>query len=157
MRTLRNQTRKENYTGACRKCWLSRPKKIFFTKRNPTGRRISSNAYVQLQLNAIDRADIPMFEAMANGRKSGARGFVAEHRWVMAKYLGRPLTEFELVDHMNGNKTDNKIENFRIYIRGKQMPGSHNGYGTYYHEWQDALRYIKQLEARFQGTGAKNA
>lgn len=46
---------------------------------------------------------------------------------------------------MNGIKTDNRPENLRLYLRGKQQPGSANGYGTYYHEWQMALRQIELL------------
>ena len=48
---------------------------------------------------------------------------------------------------MDGDKQNNRIENLRIYVRGKQQPGSAPGYGTYYHEWQMALARIAELEA----------
>ena len=71
-----------------------------------------------------------------------------EHRWVMAKVLGRPLTSNELVDHMDGNKTNNDASNLRLYVRGKQQPGSAPGHGTFYHEWQQAEARVRKLEAR---------
>jgi len=86
-----------------------------------------------------------MFRAM---QKSGA--FVLEHRWVMAKHLGRPLRSDECIDHMDGKKANNDISNLRIYLKGKQQPGSCNGYGTYYHEWQTAKARIRELEAALQ-------
>lgn len=144
VRTLRHQVMRPNFTGSCKPCWTALPKaRTFRTNRNPTGKRTCSNGYIAISKNAIADIDLQMFDTMR-----GKGGFVFEHRWVMAKYLGRPLTSTECVDHMNGVHSDNRVENLRLYVRGKQQPGSCPGHGTYYHELQMAERRIKQLEAQ---------
>lgn len=140
---LRQLLKRPNFTGACRKCWAARERdRSFRSKRNPDGRRLISTGYVVLSKNAISDGDLALFDAM-RGRAS----HVLEHRWVMAKTMGRALRSNESVDHMNGVRHDNRAENLRLYVRGRNEPGSCPGSGTYYHEWQMADARVRKLEA----------
>lgn len=68
------------------------------------GRRVDGNGYVQVWIPPND----PMY-SMTTGL-----GYVPEHRLVMARSIGRPLTRSETVHHVNGDKTDNRLENLQL-------------------------------------------
>ena len=57
----------------------------------------------------VERDD-PM-ACMASGQ------YVLEHRLVMARQLGRPLTSRETVHHINGDTFDNRLENLQLRQR----------------------------------------
>lgn len=61
--------------------------------------------------------DDPM-ACMARGRGPSRRagyGYVPEHRLVMARHIERPLDSKEVVHHLNGDNSDNRIENLQLF------------------------------------------
>lgn len=65
------------------------------------GRLINSQGYVLVYC--------PEYQSLGNSN------YVREHRLVMEKEIGRCLRPEEDIHHINGIKTDNRIENLRLY------------------------------------------
>lgn len=62
----------------------------------------------------IVQPDDPL-AVMAFRNKRGTL-YALEHRIVMARYLNRPLERWETVHHINGDRSDNRLENLQLRV-----------------------------------------
>ena len=76
------------------------------------GKTIRPDGYIELNIHGLPAEDQELAWPMS--RKNNR---VAEHRLIMARYLGRPLTNDEIVHHHNSDRQDNRLENLRLTTR----------------------------------------
>jgi len=70
--------------------------------------------------------------------KDGLR--LLEHRRVMSEFLGRSLLADETVHHLNGNRSDNRLENLELWSTS-QPPGQ---------RVVDKIQWAKEILSRYE-------
>lgn len=88
------------------------------------GRKVRQDGYVLARLYPGD----PFFEMASKN------GYIMEHRLVMARHLGRYLQPFpfEVINHKNGIRNDNRIENLELTSQSEHLQEHTLGYKAGY-------------------------
>lgn len=100
-----NKTKDTCRSESCDRC------NVPVTHRGPNnarykgGRRLTRLGYVQVL--APD----------GHPRRTTNQSYVLEHRLVMEEHLGRYLLQHEAVHHLNGDRSDNRIENLELWSK----------------------------------------
>lgn len=74
------------------------------------------------------------FIKVGKGKSGLSRDWVLYHRYIMEQFLGRKLESFENVHHLNGDRSDNRIENLELWVT-KQPKGQRPKELVEYAKW----------------------
>jgi hypothetical protein len=108
-RLVRNyQLKLPTHTGLCRQC-SDNINIANYNATKPSRPFRKRGIYTEKGYRRVGLPRDSFFLPMAN-----ARGWVLEHRLVMAQSLGRCLHRWELVHHKNHIRNDNRLENLQL-------------------------------------------
>jgi len=118
-RIKRSQTIRERWSGSNNWAWK--------------GGRVKSSGYIFIQKRTHPHVN--------------SSGYVAEHRLVMEKHLGRYLSPTERVHHINGIRDDNRLENLMVMTSAKAHKAIHPNVVCPYCHREFILVNSKPIEA----------
>jgi len=131
---IRNKHQKSPHCLVCKSTGANSPLWL--------GGRHLRHGYAWVLVSTLAPAEQELFGAMAD-----SRGYISEHRLVLARHLGRLLRSDEIVHHLNGVKDDNRLENLKLLTQNTH----HTGHGdNYYQQLQEALTEIKRLKEQLR-------
>ncbi len=68
------------------------------------------------------RLDVNGYQRIKINNGHGAKDWVKYYRYLMEQFLGRKLQPYENVHHKNGNRQDDRLDNYELWIT-KQPKG----------------------------------
>ena len=114
-----------------RRAWLASRPRGPESPHWKNGRQRQNDGYVLVWMDAND-----FFFPMADHR-----GYVLEHRLIMARYLGRCLQSWEIVHHKDGVRDNNNLDNLELTTQGGHLMETKNSIQNAYNEgFQDGLK-----------------
>jgi len=99
------------------------------------GRRVTSDGYIAINRWELTEKERNLFAPMIN-----KDGYILEHRFIVAKYLGRNLTSREIVHHKNKIRNDNKLIN--LQLMDKDYHSNQAGEIKVDYEWEEFVYYV---------------
>ena len=126
-RALTRVVRKQSTSGTCSFGGCVRKIKAQGYCATHYAQRLSGNDLVPIKLMTSERRDwVPVgttkMTVQGYVRVKTENGWVRHHRSVMERHIGRSLESNEQVHHINGDRSDNRIENLELWSRS-QPPG----------------------------------
>lgn len=110
---------------------LAGKKKV--AKNGTLPKRVSKDGYVRVH----DR----------NHKRATKCGFVLEHIKVMEEHIGRDLLPHENVHHLNGDRSDNRIENLELWSKSQPCGQRVSDKATHYLSFLNEYRFsVEELE-----------
>ena len=113
VRALRNWIKNGKYEGKCGTCRKTGPDSPHWKG----GRYMQPDGYVRCSPGLFLDKERDIINSMMIGSTSGS-SYILEHRAVLAIAMGRALNSWEHVHHINGDRSDNLLENLRLVHTG---------------------------------------
>lgn len=150
---------KEKYQGKC-KCGCGQDVDGYnFKKKSPV---LFAVGHYKSRKNKFRQAGASKAWKSTNGYMlinvydgKGHKKCMTEHRYLISKMLGRDLKKDEHIDHINGNKTDNRLENLRVCTK---IQNEYFYYGITDNDKKIIIEKIKSgisFNASIKGTNVK--
>lgn len=117
---IRKFSKKGVFTALCILCGC--PKNLPLPRKGPDhhswtgGRSISYHGYITVNLAHFSEDEQAILREMVKGEQR-----IPEHRAVVALALRRSLTRKQHIHHINGVRTDNRLENLQIVDHHKRL------------------------------------